>query len=156
MEGSNLGFQTWVDRHADTFLRTGFKGVSSMKCTATWGSLRQLGNGHARRSLQRTRAFRPESPKWTRLTSAGKRRTSTPTRSSTLVAEGFGKLRWLGPRIEKPAVSVMVSRNRPGRSRRLYPGSCRAWVNGLHSDHGGYNRLWLDFEHSSVRHSVRE
>ena len=23
-------------------------------------------------------------------------------------------------------------------------------------DHGGYNRLWLDFEHSSVRHSVRE
>ena len=23
-------------------------------------------------------------------------------------------------------------------------------------DHSGYNRLWLDFEHSSVRHSVRE
>ena len=23
-------------------------------------------------------------------------------------------------------------------------------------DHGGYNRLWLDFEHASVRHSVRE
>ena len=23
-------------------------------------------------------------------------------------------------------------------------------------DHGGYNRLWLDFEHSPVRHSVRE
>ena len=23
-------------------------------------------------------------------------------------------------------------------------------------DHGGYSRLWLDFEHSSVRHSVRE
>ena len=23
-------------------------------------------------------------------------------------------------------------------------------------DHGGYNRLWLNFEHASVRHSVRE
>ncbi len=23
-------------------------------------------------------------------------------------------------------------------------------------DHGGYNRLWLDFEHASVRHSVKE
>ncbi len=23
-------------------------------------------------------------------------------------------------------------------------------------DHGGYNRLWMDFEHTSVRHSVRE
>ena len=23
-------------------------------------------------------------------------------------------------------------------------------------DHGGYNRLWMDFNHASVRHSVRE
>ena len=96
--------------------------------------------------------------KWTRLTSEGKRRTSTPTRSSTPVEVGWAKLRSPGPRTEKTnRVSATVIQ---GTTQDELEGFIQARHDPgstvYTDDHGGYNRLWLDFEHTSVRHSVRE
>ena len=155
MHSSNIRIRYWaIVLYMAT---TNLKGISSMKVhrelgitqKSAWYMMQRIREGFdlGDKLLSLTRS------KWMKLTSAARRRTSiTNKKASTPVAGDRGKNTGrLVPRIVTTnQVSVPPSSKEPHRKDlegfiqdRVEPGSTV-----YTDDHGGYNRLWLDFEHS--------
>ncbi len=159
MEGSNLGFQTWVI--AMYLLSTGIKGVSSMKLHRDLGITQKTAwfIGHRlRESWTKDKVLFSGPVEVDETYMGGKEKNKRNSKKLNAGRGAVGKTPVAGAkdretnRVSATVIQGTTQENLEGFIQdRVKPGSTV-----YTDDHGGYNRLWLDFEHSSVRHSVRE
>ena len=159
MQNSNLGCQVWV--LASYLLSTGIKGTSSMKLHRDLG-ITQKSAWHLahriRESWTKDKGLFSGPVEVDETYIGGKEKNK---RNSKKVNAGRGA-------VGKTPVAGAKDRETNRVSATVIQGTTQEELEGFiqdrvepgstvyTDDHGGYNRLWLDFEHASVRHSVRE
>ena len=159
MEGSNLGFQTWVI--AMYLLSTGIKGVSSMKLHRDLDVTQKTAwfIGHRlRESWAKDKSMFSGPVEVDETYIGGKEKNKRNSKKLNAGRGAVGKTPVAGAkdretnRVSATVIQGTTQENLEGFiQERVEPGSTV-----YTDDHGGYNRLHLDFEHASVRHSVRE
>ena len=159
MQNSNLGCQVWV--LASYLLSTGIKGTSSMKLHRDLG-ITQKSAWHLahriRESWTKDKGLFSGPVEVDETYIGGKEKNKRNSKKLNSGRGAVGKTPVAGAkdretnRVSATVIQGTTQENLEGFiQERVEPGSTV-----YTDDHGGYNRLWLDFEHSSVRHSVRE
>ena len=159
MQNSNLGCQVWV--LASYLLSTGIKGTSSMKLHRDLG-ITQKSAWHLahriRESWTKDKGLFSGPVEVDETYIGGKEKNKRNYKKLNAGRGSVGKTPVVGAkdretnRVSATVINETTQEELEGFIQdRVEPGSTV-----YTDDHGGYNRLWLDFEHSSVRHSVRE
>ena len=159
MQNSNLGAQVWV--LASYLLSTGIKGTSSMKLHRDLG-ITQKSAWHLahriRESWTKDKGLFSGPVEVDETYIGGKEKNKRNSKKINAGRGAVGKTPVAGAkdretnRVSATVIQGTTQEDLEGFIQdRVEPGSTV-----YTDDHGGYNRLWLDFDHASVRHSVRE
>ena len=159
MHGSKLPLSTWAIAYF--LFSTHLKGVSSMKLHRDLG-ITQKSAWHLAHRIRET--WKDQKDTFTgpvevdETYMGGKEKNKRNSKKLNAGRGAVGKTPVAGAkdrgtnRVSATVVQGTTQEDLEGFiQERVEPGSTV-----YTDDHGGYNRLWLDFEHASVRHSVRE
>ncbi len=159
MQNSNLGCQVWV--LASYLLSTGIKGTSSMKLHRDLG-ITQKSAWHLahriRESWTKDKGLFSGPVEVDETYIGGKEKNKRNSKKLNAGRGPVGKTPVAGAkdretnRVSATVIQGTTQENLEGFIQDRVETGSTVYTD----DHGGYNRLWLDFEHSSVRHSVRE